>query len=159
MKKTLSRAVSLAVVATLGLSSAAGAQSTVNVSTALDEASYGLLVKLPIRPEGRSDFLRIIKDRVAASRQRSEVVDFRVLATPDPNVFVAFESFRNKDAFRAFEKLPESQSFLNVLKPLLNGSPEASILEPLGQAYAAELTPDTSSVFLRAKHAIATTPD
>gem|GEM_PF-7028081 len=66
MKKTLSRAVSLAVVATLGLSSAARAQSTVNVSTVLDAASYGLLVKLPIRPEGRSDFLRIIKDRVAA---------------------------------------------------------------------------------------------
>lgn len=69
--------------------------------------------------------MRIIKDRVAASRQRSEVVDFRVLATAEPNVYIAFESFRNKDAFSTFEKLPESQSFLNVLKPLLSGAPES----------------------------------
>lgn len=131
MKKTLSRAVFLAVVATLGLSSTAHAQPTVNVSTALDAASYGLFVTLPIRPEGRSDFLRIIKDRVAASRQRSGVVDFRVLATPDPNVFVAFENFRNKDAYTAFEKLPESQRFMSALMPLLNGPPEVSILRPL----------------------------
>ncbi|NYT85256.1 putative quinol monooxygenase [Pollutimonas harenae] len=131
MKKTLSHALSLAVVAALCLSSAARAQSAENFSEALDAAGYGLLVKLSIRPESRSDFLRIIKDRVTASRQRSEVVDFRVLATPDQHVFVAFESFRNEDAFKAFEKLPESQSFMNFLKPLLNGSPDVSILRPM----------------------------
>jgi len=131
MKKMLSGALSLAFAAPMALSSTAGAQSSDNVSTALDMASYSLLVKLPIRPESRAEFLRIIKDRVEASRQRSEVVDFRVLATPDPNVYIAFESFRNKDAFSTFEKLPESQRFLNVLKPLLSGSPEASVLRPL----------------------------
>lgn len=131
MKKTRLCALSLVFVAPMVLSSTAGAQSPENVSTALDAASYGLLVKLPIRPKSRAEFLRIIKDRVAASRQRSEVVDFRVLATPDPNVFVAFENFRNKDAFSTFEKLPESQHFLNALKPLLSGSPEVSILRPL----------------------------
>ncbi|WP_193089337.1 putative quinol monooxygenase [Advenella sp. FME57] len=131
MKKTRLCALSLVVAAPMVLPSTAGAQSPDNVSTALDAASYGLLVKLPVRPQSRADFLRIIKDRVAASRQRAEVVDFRVLATPDPNVYIAFESFRNKDAFSTFEKLPESQRFLNVLTPLLNGSPEVSILQPL----------------------------
>jgi len=131
MKKTRLCTLSLVVVAPMTLSSSAGAQSPETVSTALDAASYSLLVTLPIRPESRTEFLRLIKGRVAASRQRSEVVDFRVLATSDTNVFVAFENFRNKDAFTAFEKLPESQSFLNVLKPLLSGSPEASILQPL----------------------------
>ncbi|MNW98919.1 hypothetical protein D3C86_283870 [compost metagenome] len=131
MKKELPYALSLAVVTALGLSSTVRAQSGGKISKALDEASYSLLVKLPIRPESRSDFLTIMKERVAASRQRAEVVDFRVLVTADPNVFVAFESFRNKDAFAAFEKLPESRSFLNALKPLLNGSAEAAILRPL----------------------------
>lgn len=131
MKKTLRYALSLAAMAAFGLVSAAHAQPTAEASKALDAASYGLVVKLPIRPESRTDFLRIIKDRIATSRERSEVVDFRVLATPDPNVFVAIESFRNKDAFAAFEKLPESQSFLSVLVPLLSGSVEASFLQPL----------------------------
>lgn len=131
MKKTRLCALSLVVAAPMVLSSTAGAQSPDNVSTALDAASYGLLVKLPIRQESRAQFLRIIKDRVAASRQRSEVVDFRVLATAEPNVYIAFESFRNKDAFSTFEKLQESQNFLNVLKPLLSGAPEVSILRPL----------------------------
>lgn len=131
MKKTRLCALSLVVAAPMILSATADAQSPETVSTALDAASYSLLVTLPIRPENRAQFLRIIKDRVAASRQRSEVVDFRVLATPDTNVFVAIESFRNKNAFSTFEKLPESQRFLNALKPLLSGTPEASILQPL----------------------------
>ena len=132
MNKILRYVLPFVVTATFGLFSAAHAQpSTAEVSKNLDAASYSLLVKLPIRPESRTDFLRIIKDRVAASRQRSEVVDFRVLATPDPNVFVAIESFRNKDAFVTFEKLPESQRFLSALKPLLSGSVEASTLQPL----------------------------
>jgi len=131
MKKTRLCALSLVVATSIVLSSTAGAQSPDNVAAALDAASYGLLVKLPIRQGSRAEFLRIIKDRVAASRQRSEVVDFRVLATPDPNVYIAFESFRNKNAFNTFEKLPESHNFLNVLQPLLNGSPEVSILRPL----------------------------
>lgn len=76
MKKMLSGALSLAVAAPMALSSTAGAQSSDNVSTALDMASYSLLVKLPIRPGSRAEFLRIIKDRVEASRQRSEVVDY-----------------------------------------------------------------------------------
>jgi quinol monooxygenase YgiN len=131
MKNTLRYALPLAAMATFGLFSTAHAQPTAEASKALDAASYGLLVKLPIKPESRTDFLRIIKERIATSRQSSEVVDFRVLATPDPNVFVAIESFRNKDAFTAFEKLPESQRFLSVLMPLLSGSVEASILQPL----------------------------
>jgi len=131
MKKTRLCALSLAVAAPMILPSTAGAQSPDSVSTALDAASYGLLVKLPIRQESRAQFLRLIKDRVEASRQRSEIVDFRVLATAEPDVYIAFESFRNKDAFSTFEKLPESQNFLNVLKPLLSGAPEVSILRPL----------------------------
>jgi quinol monooxygenase YgiN len=131
MKKTLLCALSLVVAAPMILPSTAGAQPPGSVSTALDVASYGLLVKLPIRQESRAQFLRIIKDRVEASRQRPEVVDFRVLATSEPNVYIAFESFRNKEAFSTFEKLPESQNFLNVLKPLLSGAPEVSILRPL----------------------------
>ena len=131
MKKTRSYALTLAVVASFGLACVARAQPMTDVSKALDAANYGLLVKLPIQPESRADFLRIVKERVAQSRQRPEVVDFRVLATPDLNVFVAIESFRDKNAFAAFEKLPESQRFLEVLKPLLNGSVEASVLQPL----------------------------
>ena len=131
MKNPLRYALPVAAMAVLGFFSATHAQSTAEASNARDAASYGLVVKLPIRQESRSDFLRLIKERISASRQRPEVVDFRVLATPDPNVFVAIESFRNKDAFVAFEQLPESQRFLSVLKPLLSGSVEASILQPL----------------------------
>jgi quinol monooxygenase YgiN len=131
MKKTLSYALSLTVVASFGLASFARAQSRTEISMALDAANYSLVVKLSIQPEHRADFLRIVRERVADSRQRPGVVDFRVLATPDLNVFVAIETFQDKPAFAAFEKLPESQRFLEVLRPLLNGSVEASILQPL----------------------------
>lgn len=131
LKKTLHYALSLVAMTSVACFPVAHAQQTAETSQALDAASYGLLVKLPIKPESRTDFLQIIKERIVTSRQRPEVVDFRVLATSDPHVFVAIESFRNKDAFSVFEKLPESQRFLSVLKPLINGAVEASVLQPL----------------------------
>ncbi|AJG24370.1 hypothetical protein [Cupriavidus basilensis] len=58
MKKSLRYALSLAVMATFGHFSAAHAQPTAAASKDLDAASYGLLVKFPIRPETRAGFWR-----------------------------------------------------------------------------------------------------
>jgi quinol monooxygenase YgiN len=100
-------------------------------TASLDPGQYGLLVKLHVSPEQRDNFANMMEARVIASSLRPEVVDFRVLSTPDANAFLAFESFKDKQGFSAFEKLPDSQIFLTELKPLLSSSVEATVLTPL----------------------------
>ena len=121
----------LAVFATTCTATMARAQTPAGTFAQLDAAKHGLLVKLPIRPDQRDAFLEIMKARIVASRQRPEVIDFRVAATADENVFLAIEWFKDRAAFATFEALPESKTFLEKVKPMLRGSVEATVLAPL----------------------------
>ena len=131
MKKSFVSLVSLTFLAAVTGGTPSSAQTSPRMYSVFDEASYGLLVKLPVQPGRRAEFLAMIKSRIVAARRQSRVVDFRVLSTPDPIVFLAIETFKDKQAFEVFEKLPESQSFLENIKPLLSGAVEATLLTPL----------------------------
>lgn len=125
------RAMAGCLVAAVCLAPKAYAQTSHDTYRHLDAGKYGLLVRLPILPDRRDAFLKIMKARIEASRCRPEVVDFRVMSTADANVFVALEQFRDKAASAAFEALPESTSFLEALKPMISGSVEATVLTAL----------------------------
>ena len=131
MKRSFLSLTSLIILTAATGAAASSAQTPPEVYSVFDEASYGLMVKLPVQPGRRTEFLAMIKSRIMAARLQSGVVDFRVLSTPDPNVFLAIETFKDKQAFEVFEKLPESQSFLANIKPLLSGAVAATILTPL----------------------------
>lgn len=131
MKKSFVSLLSLILLAAVTGGVASSAQTSPRIYSVFDKASYGLLVKLPVQPGRRGEFLAMIKSRIVAARLQSGVVDFRVLSTPDPNVFLAIETFKDEQAFEVFEKLPESQSFLANIKPLLSGAVDATFLTPL----------------------------
>lgn len=131
MKRSFLSLTSLIIFTAATGVAASSAQTPPEVYGVFDQASYGLMVKLPVQPGRRTEFLAMIKSRIMAARLQSGVVDFRVLSTPDPNVFLAIEAFNDEQAFRVFEKLPESQSFLEDVKSLLSGAVEATLLTPL----------------------------
>ncbi len=74
------------------------------------------------------DLAHFCDPRVAQASRDGAVVDFRLFATDDPQVFPAFERFRGKDAFDAFARTPESGAFVERLKPLLAAPLKARML-------------------------------
>ena len=77
------------------------------------------------------EFKDLMRARIQSSRADPAVVDFRFFATPDPEIFVGFESFRSEAAFQAFAKSPDSAAFLGRLSATLVRAPEAKVLRPL----------------------------
>lgn len=121
-------AVALAAAGVLGPTSGASAQPA---PAGVDEATFALIVRIAVRPDRAEEFLRLMQARVRESRTRPEVIDFRLLATDDPSVFVAFESFRSKAAFDAFAASPDSASFVERVRGVLARPLEVERLRPL----------------------------
>lgn len=107
------------------------AQTAPQTYAGLDASSFSVVVKLTVQPEQRENFLRAMKARIADSRLHPSVVDFRILATTDPLVFMGYESFVDRAAFDAFAKTPQSKAFLAEMKSVLAKDVEATLLSPL----------------------------
>ena len=97
----------------------------------LDAGSHALVLTLAVKPDKVDEFGNLMKSRIQTSRADPAVVDFRFFATPDPLVFVGFESFRSEAAFQAFAKSPDAAAFLERLSTTLARPPEAKLLRPL----------------------------
>lgn len=124
---------SLSIAALVGVAApaAAFARTAPDTYAQLDRGVYALVVKLAIKPGKTDEFVRLIKARIQQSRGDAAVVDFRMLASADPQVFYGFESFRSEGAFKAFEQSPESKAFAEALKALQDKPAEAQFLWPL----------------------------
>lgn len=123
--------LALAVSAGLALRSPATAQTAPATYAELDRGVHALVVTITVKPDKTGEFLELMKARIRQSRAEAEVVDFRILATDDPQVFVGFESFRGPAAFGAFAKAPASAAFTESLRPLLARPWEVQFLRPL----------------------------
>lgn len=126
---------SLSIAALVGVAAPAAAfaqaQTAPDTYAQLDRGVYALVVKLAIKPGKTDEFVRLIKARIQQSRGDAAVVDFRMLASADPQVFYGFESFRSEEAFKTFEQSPESKAFAKALKALQDKPVEAQFLRPL----------------------------
>jgi quinol monooxygenase YgiN len=111
--------------------SPASAQTLPGTYASLDASRFSIVVKLTVQPDQRDAFLGAMKARIADARLHPAVVDFRILATPDPLVFMGYESFTDRTAFDEFAKTPQSQAFLGAMKAVLAKSPEATLLTPM----------------------------
>ena len=135
LKKLTKAAAAAASIALSGsmlfANSAAVAQTTPDTYAQLDTPSFSVIVKLTVLPEQRENFLRAMKARITDSRLHPSVVDFRILATTDPLVFMGYESFTDRAAFDAFAKTPQSKAFLAAMKSVLAKDVEANLLAPL----------------------------
>lgn len=109
----------------------AAAQTPAPTYRQLDRGVHALVVTLTVRPGQEAAFLRAMKARIADSRRHPAVVDFRILATPDPLVFQGFESFTSKAAFERFARTPQSAAFLAEMKPILAKDLDVTVLTPL----------------------------
>lgn len=107
------------------------AQTAPAVFAVMDRSRFAIDVEIRIQPGSEAEFLALIRQRVAQSRGDTAVVDFRILATSDPLVFRAFETFTDEAAFRAFAASAASAEFGQRLKPLLAAPLAATLLRPL----------------------------
>lgn len=116
---------------TIAFASAATAQTAPATYAELDKGTYALVVKITIKPGQVDRFLEIMKARISDSRNNPRVVDFRILASPNPLVFYGFESFLNRAAFETFAKEPNSVAFLAAMKNIQAKDLEVQFLKPL----------------------------
>ena len=97
-----------------------------------DAGTFALIVKITIKPGQERRFVEAMKAQVDASRAESGVVEFRVLASSsDPLVFYSFEEYRDKAAFEAHLKAPNTTKLLSALKDVQGKDLEAQFLTPL----------------------------
>ncbi|WP_026638243.1 MULTISPECIES: putative quinol monooxygenase [Bordetella] len=109
----------------------AAAQTSPETYARLDSGGFAIIVKLTVQPGQRERFLDIMKARVEQARTHPGVVDFRILATPDPQVFMGYESFADRAAFDEFAATPASAEFMAAMKPILVGNVEVTLLSRL----------------------------
>lgn len=131
-------ALALIAAAGIGFSScllvaapSAIAQTAPETYAKLDATGFSIIVKLTVVPKQRENFLRVMKARIEDSRTHPAVVDFRMLATPDPQVFLGYESFTTRAAFDQFATTAQSKAFLTEMKPILAQNIEVTTLSPL----------------------------
>ena len=120
-----------ACAGTLWVHAPVNAQTAPAVYAVMDRSRFAIDVEIRIQRGSEGEFLALIWQRVAHSRSDAAVVDFRILATSDPLVFRAFETFTDEAAFRAFAASASSADFGQRLKPLLAAPLSATLLRPL----------------------------
>jgi quinol monooxygenase YgiN len=122
-------AAALAVALAFAATPAAAARAA---PAEMDRASFALIAKITVKPGQVDRFVEAMKAQVEASRREPGVVDFRALASAsEPLVFYTFESYRDKAAFEAHARAPNTIRLLNILKDVQAKDLEAQFLQPL----------------------------
>jgi quinol monooxygenase YgiN len=84
--------------------------------------------KVKCKPDRADALIAAFKDVVAASRPLEGVVNFDIgRDLTDPNSFIAFEVFEDKEALDRQEALPATQKTIALLGDVLAEPPAATI--------------------------------
>jgi autoinducer 2-degrading protein len=98
------------------------------VATDLPEIPIVAIFAIDVVPERRSHFLAEMELAMRQSAQEPGVVSFMLLADhTDPNRFTAVDVYRDREAYEAHLKAPQTQKLVDALNGCLLGPPAGTL--------------------------------